>query len=113
MLWLLTVAPSQPAPDLDRLIAEERRSLSGAPTLGDVHSFSDRGLQGRSFVADDPEARPGDPSGFPRVWVAVVRAKDFLVTATRFLRERDPGLIVESERILRTLEVRDLTPPRR
>jgi hypothetical protein len=42
-----------------------------------------------------------------------VRAKDFLVTATRFLRERDPGLIVESERILRTLEVRDLTPPRR
>jgi len=113
VLWLLTVAQSQPEPDLDRLIAEERRNLSGAPTLGDVHSFSDRGLQGRSFVADDPGARPGDPSDFPRVWVAVVRAKDFLVTATRFLRERDPGLIVESERILRTLEVRDLTPPKR
>ena len=113
VLWLLTVAQSQPAPDLDRLIAEERRNLSGTPTLGDVHSFSDRGLQGRSFVADDPGARPGDPSGFPRVWVGVVRAKDFLVTATRFLRERDPGLIVESERILRTLQVRDLTPPRR
>jgi hypothetical protein len=113
VLWLLTVAQSQPAPDLDRLIAEERRNLSGTPTLGDVHSFSDHGLQGRSFVADDPGARPGDPSGFPRVWVGVVRAKDFLVTATRFLRERDPGLIVESERILRTLQVRDLTPPRR
>ena len=113
VLWLLTVAQSQPAPDLDLLIAEERRSLSGAPTLGDVHSFSDRGLQGRSFVADDPGARPGDPSSFPRVWVAVLRAKDFLVTATRFLRERDPGLIVESERILRTLQVRDLTPPKR
>jgi tetratricopeptide (TPR) repeat protein len=113
VLWLLTVAQSKPAPDLDRLIAEERRNLSGTPTLGDVHSFSDRGLQSRSFVADDPGARPGDPSGFPRVWVAVLRAKDFQVTATRFLRERDPGLIVESERIVRTLEVRDLTPPRR
>jgi tetratricopeptide (TPR) repeat protein len=113
VLWLLTVAQSQPAPDLDRLIAEERRTLSGTPNLGDVHSFSDRGLQGRSFVADDPGARPGDPSSFPRVWVAVVRAKDFLITATRFLREGDPGVIVESERILRTLEVRDLTPPRR
>ena len=47
------------------------------------------------------------------MWVAVLRAKGFLVTATRFLRDRDPGLLEESERILRALEVRDLTPPGR
>jgi hypothetical protein len=35
------------------------------------------------------------------------------VSATRFLRDRDPGLIDESERILRALEIRDLTPPHR
>ena len=113
VLWSLTVARSPHLPDFDRLIAEERRSLSGTPTLGDVHSFTDHGREGRSFVADDPGARPGDPNGFPRVWVAVVRAKDFLVTAKRFLRDRDPSLVVDSERILRTVEVRDLTPPRR
>jgi hypothetical protein len=70
------------------------------------------GTEGRAFVADDPEARPEDRRGFPRLWVAVLRSKGFLVTTTRFLRDRDPGLVEESERILRALEVRDLTPPR-
>ena len=113
VLWLLTVTESRPASDLDRLIVEARRNLPGSPTLGEVRSFTDRGLEGRAFVADDPGARPGDPGAFPRVWVAILRAKGFLVTATRFLRDRDPSLIEESERILRALEVRDLTPPGR
>ena len=112
VLWLLSIVESRHAPDLDRLIAEERRSLPGTPILGEVRSFTDRGLDGRSFVADDSGPRHGDPSDFSRAWVAVVRARDFVVTATRFLRDRDPGLIAESERILRTLEFRDLTPPR-
>jgi len=43
----------------------------------------------------------------------VMQAKGFLVTTTRFLRDRDPGLVDESESILRALEVRDLTPPHR
>ena len=113
VLWLLTVTESQPAPDLDRVVAEARRNLSGTPNLGEVHSFSDRGVQGRSFVADDPGVRPGDHKSFARVWVAVFQARGFLVSATRFLRDRDPGLIDESERILRALEIRDLTPPHR
>jgi tetratricopeptide (TPR) repeat protein len=113
VLWLLTATESGKAPDLDRLIVEARSHLSGSPTLGEVRSFTGRGLEGRAFVADDPGARPGDPGAFPRVWVAVLRAKGFLVTATRFLRDRDPGLLEESERILRALEVRDLTPPGR
>jgi tetratricopeptide (TPR) repeat protein len=113
VLWLLTVTESRPVSDLDRLIVEARRNLPGSPTLGEVRSFTGRGLEGRAFVADDPGARPGDPGAFPRVWVAVLRAKGFLVTATRFLRDRDPGLLEESERILRALEVRDLTPPGR
>jgi tetratricopeptide (TPR) repeat protein len=113
VLWLLTVIESRQAPDLDRLIVEARRKLAGTPILGEVRSLAGRDLEGRSFVADDPGARPGDPSDFSRVWVAVMRAKGFLVTATRFLHDRDPGLVDESERILRALEVRDLTPPHR
>ena len=42
-----------------------------------------------------------------------MRTGDFLVTATRFLHDRDPGLVDESERILRAAKVRDLTPPHR
>jgi len=109
---LLTVTESQPVSDLDRLIVEARRNLPGSPTLGEVRSFTGRGLEGRAFVADDPGARPGDPGAFPRVWVAVLRAKGFLVTATRFLRDRDPGLLEESERILRALEVSRSYPAR-
>jgi hypothetical protein len=77
-----------------------------------VRSFSSPSLEGRSFVADDPGARPEDRSGFPRVWVAVLQAKGFLVTATRFLHDRDPVVVEASERILRALEIRDLAPPR-
>jgi hypothetical protein len=113
VLWLLTVVESRQAPDLDHLIVEAQRTLPGTPTLGPVHSFTGRDLEGRSFVADDPGARPGDPGDFPRVCVAVLQAKGFLVFATRFLRDRDPGLVDESERILRAIEVRDLTPPHR
>ena len=113
VLWLLTVTESRQAPDLDRLILQARQDLSGAPILGEVRSFTARGFAGRCFVADDPGARPGDQSGFARVWVAVMQAKGFLVTTTRFLRDRDPGLVDESESILRALEVRDLTPPHR
>jgi tetratricopeptide (TPR) repeat protein len=111
VLWLLTIAESLETPDLDRLVGDARRDLPGSPTLGEVRSFAGRGLEGRAFVADDPRARPEDRSGFPRLWVAVLRSKGFLVTATRFLRNRDPGLVEESERIVRALEVRDLTPP--
>ena len=113
VLWLLTVTESRQTPDLDRLIVEAQRKLPGTPTLGQVRWFSGRSLEGRSFVADDPGARPEDRSGFPRVWVAVLQAKGFLVTATRFLRDRDQGPVDESERILRALEIRDLAPPRR
>ena len=113
VLWLLTIIESRQAPDLDRLVVEARRGLPGTPTLGEVHSFSGQGVQGRTFVADDPGARPEDPSDFPRVWVAFMQAGDFMVTGTRFLRDRDPGLVDESERILRALQVRDLTPPHR
>ena len=113
VLWLLTVTESRHAPDLDRLIGEAQRDLPGTPTLGQVRSFTGPDLEGRSFVADDPGARPGVRTGFPRVLVTVLRAKGFLITATRFLRDRDSGLVDESERILRALEVRDLTPPRR
>jgi hypothetical protein len=112
VLWLLTITESPETPDLDRLISEARRALPGSPTLGEVRSFAGRGLEGRAFVADDARARPEDRSGFPRLWVAVLRSKGFLVTATHFLRDRDPGLVEESERFLRALEVRDLTPPR-
>jgi hypothetical protein len=111
VLWLLTVTESRQAPDLDRLIVEARRSLPGTPKLGEVRSFTGRDLEGRAFVADDPGVRPADSGGFVRVWVAAVRAKGLLVTARRFLRDRAPGLVDESERIVRTLEVRDLTPP--
>jgi tetratricopeptide (TPR) repeat protein len=113
VLWLLTITESRQAPDLDRLIVEAQRKLSGTTTLGEVHSFTGRGMEGRTFVADDPGMRPEDRSGFPRVCVAVLRAKGFLVIAKRFLRDRDPGQLDESERILRALEVRDLTPPHR
>jgi hypothetical protein len=112
VLWLLTVTESGQSPDLDRLITEARRNLPGSPTLGEVRSFTGRGLEGRAFVADEPGARHGDSGDFPRLWLAVLRAKGFLVTATRFLRDRDPGLVEESERISRAIEVRDLTPPR-
>ena len=113
VLWLLTVVESRQAPDLDHLIVEAQRTLPGTPTLGPVRSFTGRDLEGRTFVADDPGARPGDPGDFPRVCVSVLQAKGFLVFATRFLRDRDPGLVDESERILRAIEVRDLTPPHR
>jgi len=113
VLWLLTVTESRQAPDLDRLVVQAQRSLAGTPILGEVRSFTDRDLEGRAFVADDPGARPGDPGGFSRAWVAVMRTGDFLVTATRFLHDRDPGLVDESERILRAAKVRDLTPPHR
>jgi tetratricopeptide (TPR) repeat protein len=113
VLWLLTVTESRQASDLDRLIVEAQRNLSGTPTLGDVRAFTGRDLEGRAFVADDFGARPEDRAGFLRVWVAALRAKGFLVTASRFLHDRDPNLVDESERILRALEVRDLTPPRR
>ena len=109
VLWLLTVAQRQPAPDLDRLVGEAKGNLPGTPILGEVRPFAGPSAYGRTFVAD---AQPGDPTDHPRVWVAVVQAGDFLVTSTRFLRGRDPASIDESERILRTLEVRDLTPPR-
>jgi tetratricopeptide (TPR) repeat protein len=111
VLWLLTITESLETPDLDRLVGEARRALPGSPTLGEVRSFAGHGLEGRAFVADNSGARSEDRSGFPRVWVALLRSKGFLVTTTRFLRDRDPGLVEESERILRTLEVRDLTPP--
>jgi hypothetical protein len=113
VLWLLTVTESGQSPDLDGLIIEARRNLPGSPAVGEVRSLLGRGLEGRACVADDPGARPEDRSNFPRVWMAVLRAKGFLVTATRFLPDRDPGLVEESERILRSLEVRDLTPPHR
>ena len=112
VLWLLTITESLETPDLDRLVTEARRALPGSPTLGEVRSFAGRGLEGRAFVADNPGARSEDRRGFPRVWVAVLRSKGFLVTATRFLRDRDPVLVEESERFVRALEVRDLTPPR-
>jgi tetratricopeptide (TPR) repeat protein len=111
MLWLLTVTESRQAPDLDRLIVEAQRNLPGTPALGQVRSFTGHDLEGRSFVADDPGARPEDRTGFPRVCVTVLRASGFLVSATRFLPDRDLALVDESERILRALEVRDLTPP--
>ena len=111
VLWLLTVIESRQTPDLDRLVVEAQRSLPGKRTLGEFRSFAGRDLEGRSFVADDPAVRPGDPSDFPRVCMAVVRAKGFLVTATRFLHDRDPGPVAESERILRAIEIRDLAPP--
>jgi hypothetical protein len=111
MLWLLTVTESRQAPDLDRLIVEAQRNLPGTPTLGQVRSFTGHDLEGRGFVADNPGARPEDHTGFPRVFVTVLRVRGFLVSATRFLRDRDLALVDESERILRALEVRDLTPP--
>jgi hypothetical protein len=98
VLWLLTVIETRQPPDLDRLVVEAQRSLPGRPTLGEVRSFTGQGVQGRTFVADDPGAPPQDRSGFPRVWVAVLQAKGFLVTATRFLRDRDPGQVSIGER---------------
>jgi len=109
-LWLLTVAKGQPAPDLDRLVAEAKGGLAETSVFGDVRPFTGPGLQGLSFVAD---ARPGEPSDYPRVCVTVLQAKEIQIVSTRFLRNRDPGAVEQSENVLRTLEVRDLTPPRR
>jgi len=113
VLWLLTVTETKQAPDLDRLIAEARSNFSGASTPGGVRALAGRGLEGRGFIADAPDAEARDRSGFPRVYMAVLRAGDFLVTAQVFLRDRDPGLLNESEDILRRLQVRDSTPQQR
>jgi len=107
VLWLLTVTKSQT--NLDRLVVEAQRDLPGMPILGDVRPVTGSNLQGRSFVAD---ARPGDAAGYPRAFVTVLQTKGFQVLSTRFLDNRDPALVEQSEHILRTLEVRDLTPPR-
>jgi hypothetical protein len=95
--------------NLDRLKVEAHRDLPGMPILGDVRPVTGSNLQGRSFVAD---ARPGDAAGYPRAFVTVLQTKGFQVLSTRFLDNRDPALVEQSEHILRTLEVRDLTPPR-
>jgi len=97
VLWLADCHRDPQPPDLDRLVVEAQRSLPGRPTLGEVRSFTGQGVQGRTFVADDPGAPPQDRSGFPRVWVRL-QAKGFLVTATRFLRDRDPGQVSIGER---------------
>jgi hypothetical protein len=102
--WTWTVTqPKQPA-DLDRLVEEERLHLAG--TLGEVRSLSGPGWQGRCFVTDEP-----GNAAQARIHIALLRVGDFLIVATRFLPSRDPGLLEQTEGILQTVQLRDLTPP--
>jgi hypothetical protein len=113
MPWLMTATRTTRLPELDRLVLDEQRSLAGVASLGAVRALVGRDLEGRCFIADSRPADPGDRDGFPRMHIAVLRVGDMLVTAKRFLHDRDPGVIDETENILRNLQVRDLTPPRR
>ena len=107
LMWVITAALAD-KPDLDRLIAKERDSYVGVAKPGAIRPLTTPRLRGRSFVADT-----GATQDFSRVFVVVAQAGSLLVTAKVYLPPGGQLPIDQAERVLRTLQNRDLTPPKR
>jgi hypothetical protein len=111
-LWVLTAAAVD-KPDLDRLVAKQRDALTGVAKLGAVRPLTTPHLQGRSFVADTEASVSEKSQDFSRMFVVVAQAGKLLVTAKIYLQPGGMEPVDQAERILRTLQNRDLTPPQR
>jgi tetratricopeptide (TPR) repeat protein len=110
-LWVLT-AETVEKPDLDRLITKERDGLAGVASPGSVRPLTAPHMQGRSFVADTGASVSAKSQDFTRVYVVVAQAGKLLVTAKIYLQPGSLEPVEQAERILRTLQNRDLTPPK-
>jgi hypothetical protein len=111
-LWVVTAAAVD-KPDLDRLVAKERDALAGVAKLGAVRPLTAPHVQGRSFVADTGAAVSDKSQDFSRMYVVVAQAGKLLVTAKIYLQPGGMAPVEQAERILRFLQNRDLTPPKR
>lgn len=111
-LWVLTVTMAE-KPDLDKLIAKERDTLAGLATPGAVRPLTAPHMKGRSFVADTGASLSTKSQDFSRVYVVVAQTGSLVVTAKIYLQPGSLEPVEQAERILRTLQNRDLTPPKR
>ena len=108
-LWILTVRVVE-NPDLDRLLAEERSALARLANVGAVRPLTSPQAQGRGFVADTGAS--GSAQDYSRLYVVVMQAGHLLVNAKIYLQPGDLSPVEQADRILCTLQNRDLTPPR-
>lgn len=111
-LWLLTVTTAD-KPDLDQLIAKQRDALAGLAAPGAVRPLTAPHVNGRSFVADTGASVDGKTQEFSRVYVVVAQTGNLVVTAKIYLQPGSMEPVEQAERMLRTLQNRDLTPPKR